>query len=92
MGVQEGLKEGLFGGTEAAMGLTGPSAFYATNNKKEVTLQKPFEWPKIKTGRVARSAGLWSQLCHSFAFAQHQAFHTVACCHSTPSCKTVIGV
>lgn len=46
MGVQEGLKEGLFGGTEAAMELTWPSAFYATNNKKkEVTLQNV---PKLR--------------------------------------------
>lgn len=71
---------------------SGTEGVLCHKQQKEVTLQKTFEWTKVKTGTVARRAGHWSQLCHSFAFAQHQAFHVVTRCHSTPSCKRVIGV
>lgn len=31
---------------------------------------------------AARRAGLWSQLCHGFAFTEHQALHKMSCSHS----------
>lgn len=78
-------KEGLCNCTEAATGLTGLRAFYVPNNKKkEMTLQKLFKWPQVRSGMAARSAGLWSQLCHDFPFTQHQGLHRIARCHSTP--------
>lgn len=87
-------KEGLFiilyrNYTEAATELTGLRAFYVPNNKKkEVTLHKLFKWPQVRSGKAARRAGLWSQLCHGFSFTQHQALYKTAHCHSAPKLCT----
>lgn len=78
-------QEGLCNFTEVSAALTGLGAFHVPKNRsKEMTLQKLSEWPQVRSGMAARIAGLYSQLCHGFAFTQHQALHKIAPCHSTP--------
>ena len=76
----------------SSYGASRTEGFLCHKQQKEVILQKTFEWTKVKTGTAARTAGPWSQLCLSFAFDQHQAFHVVVHFHSTPSCNMVLAL